>query len=107
MRGLIDQVDQRREGAPVGNHNASKSTVDNVNSCIEPRPTGTSTDYALRRLRKDRPDLHQRVLNKELSPNAAMIEAGFRVKTFTLPATACAFHPRGGSIQIRTYARTI
>ena len=34
--------------------------------------------YAVRRLRKDRPDLHGRVLDGELSANAAMIEAGFR-----------------------------
>lgn len=29
----------------------------------------------LRRLRKDRPDLHQRVLTGELSPHGAMLQA--------------------------------
>jgi hypothetical protein len=42
------------------------------------RPDGNSVDAALRRLRGQRPDLHARVLNAELSAHAAMIEAGFR-----------------------------
>lgn len=46
---------------------------------------GTSSTYALRRLRSQRPDLHARVLTNDLSPNAAMIEAGFRQKTITIP----------------------
>lgn len=41
-------------------------------------PTGTSAEAALRRLRKDRPDIHARVLAGELTANAGMIEAGFR-----------------------------
>ncbi len=41
-------------------------------------PSGHSCERALRRLRKDRPDLHARVLSDELSPHAAMVEAGFR-----------------------------
>jgi hypothetical protein len=40
----------------------------------------------LRRLRDQRPDLHRRVLAGELSPHAAMLEAGFRRPTFTVPA---------------------
>jgi hypothetical protein len=35
-------------------------------------------EYYLYRLRKDRPDLHSRVLAGELSAGAGMIEAGFR-----------------------------
>jgi hypothetical protein len=34
--------------------------------------------YALARLRKDRPDIHARVLAGKISPHAGMIEAGFR-----------------------------
>jgi hypothetical protein len=33
---------------------------------------------AHRRLRKDRPDLHEQVLNGEKTAHAAMVEAGFR-----------------------------
>jgi hypothetical protein len=43
---------------------------------------GTSRQYAIRRLRKDRPDLHQQVIEKKKSSHAAMKEAGF-VKTLT------------------------
>jgi hypothetical protein len=39
----------------------------------------------LRRLRKDRPDLHAQVLNGELSAHAAAVEAGFRRRTFSAP----------------------
>jgi hypothetical protein len=42
------------------------------------RPSGTSAAAALRRLEKDRPDIHARVLAGELSANAGMVEAGFR-----------------------------
>lgn len=45
------------------------------------RGQGTSKEQALRRLRKDRPDLHGRVLDGELSPHRAMVEAGFRPRT--------------------------
>jgi hypothetical protein len=40
---------------------------------------------ALRRLRSQAPALHARVLAGELSPNAAMIEAGFRHPTINVP----------------------
>jgi len=54
---------------------ANKNDIQEVKA-----PTGTSKTAFLRRLRKDRPDIHARVLAGELSPNAGMIEAGFRNK---------------------------
>ena len=39
---------------------------------------GTSQDYTLRRLARDRPDLLDRIESGELTPNAAAVEAGFR-----------------------------
>jgi hypothetical protein len=48
-------------------------------------PAGTTKEASLRRLRKDRPDLHARVLDGELSANAAAIEAGFRHRSITIP----------------------
>jgi hypothetical protein len=57
--------------------------VDNINKVR--RPDGTSAAKALRRLRKDRPDLHAAVLAGEKTPHGAMIEAGFRPKTVSLP----------------------
>lgn len=65
---------------PVG----TNQHVDNVNT-LDERPSGNASESALRRLRKDRPDLHSRVLAGELSPHAAMVEAGFRRPTMTVP----------------------
>jgi hypothetical protein len=52
-------------------------SVDNIHGNNE-RPSGTSRQAAVRRLRKDRPDLLEKVKAGELSANAAAIEAGFR-----------------------------
>ena len=83
----LDRAVQKPDGAPVGNKNAAKdkTTVDNINSCIE-RPTGTSEAATVRRLRKDRPDLHAQYLANQISANAAAVLAGFRPKTFTVRA---------------------
>jgi hypothetical protein len=51
---------------------------------------GTSRTYALARLRRDRPDLHDRVLAGELSPHAAMVQAGIRPPTFTVRGSSAA-----------------
>jgi hypothetical protein len=47
---------------------------------------GNSRDYALARLRRDRPDLAARAEAGELSPHAAAIEAGFRKRRDTYAA---------------------
>jgi hypothetical protein len=58
----------------------SKLYANNSDVQLEAAPTGNSRDAFLRRLRKDRPDIHARVLAGELSPHAGMVEAGFRKK---------------------------
>jgi hypothetical protein len=45
---------------------------------------GTTVEYTLARLNRDRPDLAARVRAGELSANAAAIEAGFRKKPSAL-----------------------
>lgn len=45
---------------------------------------GNSPTYALRKLRKDAPRLHEKVIEGQLSAHAAMVEAGFRKKTITI-----------------------
>jgi hypothetical protein len=72
----LDRATQR----PVGvNQHTEGGTIRNTLA------KGTTASQALRRLRKDRPDLHARVLAGELSAHAAMLEAGFRRKTITVP----------------------
>lgn len=46
---------------------------------------GTTQSYTIARLRRDRPDLAELVVQGELSANAAAIEAGFRRRTITVP----------------------
>ncbi len=70
---LLDQVTQGQYG---GDRRSEDFKIDIVNLEKKSNPNGNSQSAALRRLRKDRPDLHQRVLSKELTPHAAMIEAG-------------------------------
>ncbi len=76
----VDALDRVMPGEP----GRRTDLVDNINEVD--RPTGTSEAATVRRLRKDRPDLHAQYLAHELSANAAAILAGFRPKTFTVRA---------------------
>jgi len=51
-------------------------------------PTGNTRERALRKLRADAPDLHADVLAGRLSAHRAMVQAGFRPNTFTVPDTS-------------------
>lgn len=73
---LFDQATQRGPGRP-------QETLDNIQG--NAAPSGTSREAGLRRLRKDRPDLHAEVLAGALSTNAAMVKAGFWRKKITVP----------------------
>ncbi len=77
----LDALDQ----ATVGEQGKHKPHVNNVNKSKRESSVGNANTYALRKLRKDRKDLHERVLAGEISPHAAMVEAGFRQKTLTIP----------------------
>ena len=59
-----------------------KGGVDNINSS----EGGTSATYALRRLKRDHPELAEKVVSGKLSAHAAAIEAGFRKRTIAVPA---------------------
>lgn len=76
---MLDQALQRPAHRPVSN---DQVTVSNIHSN---RPAGTTEARALRKLRKDAPELHQAVLEGNLSAHAAMVQAGFRKRTITLP----------------------
>lgn len=74
---MIDEAIRNRPGNP-------HLTLDNVQGYVA-APTGNTASQALRRLRDQRQDLHARVIAGELSPHRAMVEAGFRPKTITVP----------------------
>jgi hypothetical protein len=72
-----------KPGNPTGTNQHTVGNCDNVTDSSspvvsEPPPTGNSVSYALRRLKKERPDLYERVKAEEMSAHAAMVEAGFR-----------------------------
>jgi hypothetical protein len=72
---LLDRAMQQPHG---GNRK-----VNNVN--LDDKPEGNSANRALRKLRDGAPELHARVLAGELSPHAAMVEAGFRRRSISVP----------------------
>lgn len=75
-RDIIDRETAGRQGQ-------RSDLFDNVQEV--PAPTGNTADRALRKLRADAPELHRQVLDGALSPHAAMVAAGFRRKTLTVP----------------------
>jgi hypothetical protein len=66
-----------------GDRKSQPFQVDNINL---KNSGGTSDTYLRRRLRRDNPELADRVDSGELSPNAAAVQAGFKPKTFTVRA---------------------
>jgi hypothetical protein len=79
---LLDQAIQQ----PLGTNQHGEG-LDNIQTQA---PSGTSREAGLRRLRKDRPDLHAEVLAGTLSTHAAMIKAGFRQRKISVPLTTAA-----------------
>lgn len=78
----IDLLDQ----ALAGQHGGPRTKVNNINLGPSVTPRGTSKEYALRKLRKDSPELHAEVVAGRISAHAAMVKAGFRPATFSVRA---------------------
>jgi hypothetical protein len=82
---------------PDGTNQYRKVDTDDIiiadQNMIHKRPSGTSRAATLSRLKKDAPELFDRVLNKELSANAAALEAGFRKKVAMVVLAHIAFQP--------------
>ncbi len=78
MRRTVDDL----MDAPVESHGGDRRSPeyqDYIRTLIpSPEHRGTTREYTIRRLKRDRPDLAARVIGGELSANAAAIEAGFR-----------------------------
>ncbi|MET7390472.1 hypothetical protein ACFYPT_38795 [Streptomyces sp. NPDC005529] len=78
---LLDQAVQHQNG---GDRRSDSFSLDNIQTVP---PSGTSREAGLRRLRKDRPDLHAEVLAGTLSTHAAMVKAGFRRRKISIPVS--------------------
>ena len=74
---LLDRALQRPAHRPT----------ESGNNVPTSRPEGNAQTKALRRLRKDAPELHAEVLAERLTAHAAMVQAGFRPKTVSVPVT--------------------
>jgi len=72
------------DGGKAGPGRGNK-TPDNISRFNE--QYGTSATHTLRRLKRDEPELAERVINGELSAHAAAIQAGFRKPSITLQST--------------------
>lgn len=77
-----------KPGNPTGNNQYSGIDNNIINSTMgneRKSPTGTSTAATMRRLAKQYPDLHAKVLTGEMRPSAAAVEAGFQKRNFQMP----------------------
>ena len=82
---LLDLFDRALSRGHGGDRHSTGFKLHNIQLEETTAPTGTSQAAGLRRLRKDRPDLHADVLAGRLSTHAAMVQAGFRRKTAVIP----------------------
>ena len=73
----------RREVGAAAEHGANQHRGgDSVATSSDDR----GATYALRRLKRDHPELAEKVVSGKLSAHAAAIEAGFRKRTIAVPA---------------------
>lgn len=80
----LDALDQAMKREPGGDTRSTKAQT-NVYNVHNERPAGNAEARALRKLRKDAPELHREVLKGNLSAHAAMVQAGYRKRTITVP----------------------
>jgi hypothetical protein len=75
----------RREEPKLNGHGGARTPAteqDSGTTLLQER----GTSYNVRRLKRDRPDLYQQVIDGTLTPNAAAIQAGFRRKVVKVRA---------------------
>lgn len=85
----LDALDRELQNPDGNPHDGS---VDNINR--SERPTGTSREHALRKLRQEAEagnglaaELRNEVLAKRMTAHQAMVRAGFRPKTVSVPVS--------------------
>ena len=76
IRDDVEVLAMYREAMKPKRGPRQHSIVDNVNDIQTPK--GNTRAYTLSRLKREEPELFQRVAAKELSANAAAIKAGKR-----------------------------
>jgi hypothetical protein len=82
----LDLLDAALQGKPGRKLNANQRTVEADADESGRRRAGSPRLVNIRRLREKHPALLQRVLNKEITVNTAMIEAGYKKKRIVVYA---------------------
>jgi hypothetical protein len=80
-RDMLDQALQR----PNGGDRKTESAAIRFNIVKSGPPMGNAKEHALRKLRTFAPELHAEVLQGRLSAHAAMVQAGYRKRTASVP----------------------
>ena len=83
---LVERIVADDDSAAKLLRSALKGT-NNISTRARMTEHGTRRDYAIERLERDAPELHEEVLAGNLSAHAAMVQAGFRPKTVSVPVT--------------------
>jgi len=82
---LLDKAVLRERGAPEKAERVDNSSKeDSIHIEKLGRPSGTSRQAGLRKLRKHNPELHAKVVAGDMSINSALLEAGLRSKQITV-----------------------
>lgn len=89
----LDLLDRALQNAHGGDRKSAEINVSNIH-IDSPRPAGTTRTRALRKLRTEAErgderasELHAEVLAGRLSAHAAMVQAGYRPKTISIPVS--------------------
>ena len=82
-------------------HGGDRRPEQGDNVTLKNGDRGNSESYTVRRLKRDRPELAEKVIEGEMSANAAAIEAGFRTKTVSVPVM------KDGEWQVERAGRTL
>lgn len=69
----------------VGEHGGDRRSSSRVQDGIANLKTANTAEYVIARLKRDNPALAERVINGELSANAAAKQAGFRKERISVP----------------------
>ena len=88
MIAQTEAGDRGGNNNPYGAKGKPGINVDNINIDYDRETgagTGNATTYAMRRLAKDAPEFHAKVIAGELTPNKAMVSAGLRVPPMQMP----------------------
>ena len=73
------------DGAPMAIPLSPDIPRPRVRDYTREAPTGNSVSYAIRRLKKEAPELAEKVIKGDLSAYAASVQAGFKDRQVTVP----------------------